>query len=196
MRLTRYLWFGLGLSMVALGIVGALLPVMPTTIFLILALACFGHSSPALEARLLAHPRYGRSLRAWREQGAISVRGKRLATTGIALGIVLFWLGARPSPALGMPVSAAMAACAGWLLARPLPRDERSGPVAAWVLRHPRAIAAGVSAAAHLLMLWLALGGWPPSTRPAPVEKSVRVQLTLLPPAAPPMPVAPQEALQ
>ena len=117
LRLTRYLWFALGLSMVALGIIGALLPVMPTTIFLILALACFGRSSPVLEARLLAHPRYGRALRVWREQGAILVRGKRFATSGIVAGIVLFWLGARLSLVLGVPVSAAMVACAGWRLA-------------------------------------------------------------------------------
>ena len=36
----RWLWFGLGWIMVALGVIGALLPVMPTTIFLILAVGC------------------------------------------------------------------------------------------------------------------------------------------------------------
>ncbi|PSD26304.1 DUF454 domain-containing protein, partial [Stenotrophomonas maltophilia] len=55
---------------------GALLPVMPTTIFLILAVGCFARSSPKFEQRLLAHPRYGPSLRLWREQGAVSRKGK------------------------------------------------------------------------------------------------------------------------
>ncbi|WP_336297289.1 YbaN family protein [Sphingomonas sp. 7/4-4] len=72
---SRALWLALGWFFVLLGFVGALLPLMPTTIFLILAVGCFARSSPRLEAWLLDHRRFGPSLRAWRENGAIPRKG-------------------------------------------------------------------------------------------------------------------------
>lgn len=108
--------------MVALGFIGALLPVMPTTIFLILAAGCFARSSPRLERWLLDHPRYGPALRTWREQGAVSRKGKTCACLGMALGFALFWWGAHPSwkPALG--VGLLFLASAAYVLSRPAPR--------------------------------------------------------------------------
>jgi uncharacterized membrane protein YbaN (DUF454 family) len=61
----------LGGLMVALGFIGAFVPVMPTTIFLILASWCFARSSPRLEAWLLAHPHFGPTLSAWNATGAV-----------------------------------------------------------------------------------------------------------------------------
>ncbi|RMH90735.1 DUF454 domain-containing protein [Lysobacter pythonis] len=121
----RTLWLALGWLMVALGFIGALLPVMPTTIFLLLALACFTRSSPRLQARLLAHPRYGQTLRDWHEEGAISRRGKRYALAGMALGFALF-IGLTRPPAL--PAFAALAlllAGAVFVATRPLPQRAR-----------------------------------------------------------------------
>lgn len=89
----RAIWLVLGCVMVALGVIGAFLPVMPTTIFLILAVGCFSRSSPRLEKWLLDSPTYGPSLRAWREQGAVSRKGKTYATLGMAVGYALFWWG-------------------------------------------------------------------------------------------------------
>ena len=122
-RVSRALWCGLGLLMLALGLIGALLPVMPTTIFLILAAYCFSRSSPRLEAWLLSHPRYGATLRLWREQGAISRRGKCLAVSGMALGYLVFCCGAHPRAALALGVGALIAASAAFVLTRPVPRD-------------------------------------------------------------------------
>lgn len=107
--------------MVALGFIGALLPVMPTTIFLILAVACFARSSPRLERWLLDHPRYGTPLRLWREQGAISGKGKAFAGAGMAIGYALFLYGARPSWPLALIVAGLFAASAAYVLSRPRP---------------------------------------------------------------------------
>lgn len=118
----RWLWFGLGWVMVALGVIGALLPVMPTTIFLILAVACFARSSPRFERKLLEHPRYGPALRLWREQGAVSRKGKAFAAGGMAFGFAMFCWGAHPSWMLLLGVGAFFAASAAYVLSRPAPR--------------------------------------------------------------------------
>ncbi|MEE4450558.1 YbaN family protein [Novosphingobium resinovorum] len=122
-RIARIGWLLLGFLCVGLGFVGAFLPVMPTTIFMILAAGCFARSSPRLEAWLFDHPRFGPALRAWRTEGAISRAGKRAACIGIAIGYGLFWLGARPALGLALAVAAMMLACAAWIVTRPSPRN-------------------------------------------------------------------------
>lgn len=108
-----------GLVMLALGIIGAFLPLMPTTIFLIMATWFFARSSPRLENWLLNHRRFGPVIRDWQEQGAISPKSKALACTGIALGIVFFWIGARPGYWLWLAGAAFMGGSAAYVLSRP-----------------------------------------------------------------------------
>lgn len=76
-----------GHGFVGLGTIGALVPVMPTTIFFILAAACYARGNPRLHDRLLAHPRFGPALRDWEEHRAMSPRAKALAIPMIGLGI-------------------------------------------------------------------------------------------------------------
>lgn len=120
----RYLWLITGLVFVGLGGIGAVVPLMPTTIFLILAVACFARSSPKLEARLLNHPRFGRPLRQWREQGAVPLIGKAGAVVGMSLGLGVFWWLARPGPWLLLVVAIILAACGGYVISRPRPTGD------------------------------------------------------------------------
>ena len=115
-------WLILGCVFVALGVIGAILPLMPTTIFLILAAGCFARSSPRLEAWLLDHPRFGPTLRAWRRDGAIGGRAKAMACGGMALGYGLFWATARPHWPLALCVAVMMGGCAAFVLSRPTAR--------------------------------------------------------------------------
>ncbi len=90
----RSLWLATGLLFLALGLVGVVLPVLPTTPFLLLAAGCFAKSSPRLHRWLLSHRTFGPPIRRWEEHGAISRGAKRLAVGSMATVFALsLWLG-------------------------------------------------------------------------------------------------------
>jgi uncharacterized protein len=115
----RWGWFALGWLMVALGFIGALLPVMPTTIFLILAAGCFSHSSPRFEAWLLDHKWFGPSIRRWRERGAIPRNAKIIAIVSMAGGYAMLLFTVDPAWWVEMIVAAGLIACATYVATRP-----------------------------------------------------------------------------
>ncbi len=118
-RLMRGVYLILGIGFVVLGFIGAFLPVLPTTPFLILAAACFARSSPRLENWLLQHPQFGPLLRNWRERGAIPVKAKLMALGGMAIGFALFWFGGHPGPWLTAAVALLMLTGLIYVFSRP-----------------------------------------------------------------------------
>ena len=117
--MARAVFLLLGFGFTALGIAGAFLPLLPTTVFLILAAACFARSSPRLEAWILEHKRFGPLVRAWRANGAIPRKAKVLACLGMAVGFAIFFISAHPGLWLALAVAAALAACAAFVVSRP-----------------------------------------------------------------------------
>ena len=114
----RLLWRVLAVVLVALGLLGAFLPVLPTVPFLLAAAWAAGHGWPALERWLLEHPRYGEYIRRWREGGAVPRRAKWAATGMMLLSAaVLLATGAPVAVKIGAPIF--MAAVAVWLWRRP-----------------------------------------------------------------------------
>ncbi|NOU51233.1 DUF454 domain-containing protein [Pseudoalteromonas sp. JBTF-M23] len=94
-----------GITFVGLGFVGIVLPVMPTTVFFILALACFTRSNPKLANWLLTHKKFGPSLVQWHEHRVIPKKGKYYALLGMSFGFVVLLLS---QPAIWVLVSVAL----------------------------------------------------------------------------------------
>jgi hypothetical protein len=83
-KATRRAYVLLGGLCVVLGVIGAFVPLMPTTVFLLIAAWAFSRSSPRLHAWLREHARFGESIRAWEEHHAMPRRAKRVAFLALA----------------------------------------------------------------------------------------------------------------
>ena len=93
---TRALWIIGGGILLVLGAIGIFLPLLPTTPFWIAAVACFSRSSPRLEAWILNHPRFGTSVRAYRDHGVIPRKAKRAALIAILISALVTAVAVEP----------------------------------------------------------------------------------------------------
>ncbi|NOY56269.1 MAG: DUF454 domain-containing protein [Actinobacteria bacterium] len=84
-RLVRIVYRVLGMFFLALGVVGVVLPLIPTTFPVILAGFFFARSSDRFDRWLVDHRLFGPLIRDWRAGRGFSVRAKALAITAIAL---------------------------------------------------------------------------------------------------------------
>lgn len=82
---SKRLYWLLGWVCVALGTAGAFLPLLPTTVFLLIAAWAFSHSSPRWHQWLREHSRFGHLVRGWEEQHAMPRRAKRIAWLTLGL---------------------------------------------------------------------------------------------------------------
>jgi uncharacterized membrane protein YbaN (DUF454 family) len=87
----RPLYLAAGIVSVGLGAIGAVLPILPTVPFLLLAAFCFARSNPAFEKRIIDHPTWGPQVQEWREKRAISRRSKVMAIGAMSVGAIFTW---------------------------------------------------------------------------------------------------------
>lgn len=80
----RHLYLALGWASVLVGLIGAFLPLLPTTVFLLIAAWAFSRSSPRWHRWLREHAHFGDSIRAWEEHHAMPRRAKRIAFLALA----------------------------------------------------------------------------------------------------------------
>ena len=85
-------WRILGFLFLAIGGAGIVLPVLPTTIFWILAALCFARSDPKIRDWIYARPGIGPQVKLFIEQGQMTRAGKNgaLIGMGLAAGILVF----------------------------------------------------------------------------------------------------------
>ena len=102
-RATAPLWFVGGLLSVGLGSLGVIVPGLPTTVFFIVAAACFSRSSPRFEQWVLNLPKIGGTVRDYRAGLGMPRRSKIIAVTMIVAVSTL------SAVLTGWPVGAAIA---------------------------------------------------------------------------------------
>lgn len=81
----RYLFVIAGVISLALGIIGVVTPVLPTTPFILLSGYCFARGSQRFHDWILGHKYWGPMIRAFRDEKRIPLKAKILATVMIVL---------------------------------------------------------------------------------------------------------------
>ncbi|MDT8410147.1 MAG: DUF454 family protein [Wenzhouxiangellaceae bacterium] len=112
----------LALGSIGAAALGALLPLLPTTPFLLLALWASARGAPEWHQRIRSHPRFGPSIRAWQTQGAVSGRAKGLALACMATSWALAWL-TGAAPAILIALAALFTVVGTFLVTRPAPSE-------------------------------------------------------------------------
>jgi len=77
-----------GIFFVGLAMLGVVLPILPTTPFLLVAAGCFAKSSPRLQKKLLANKTFGPLIHEWQKHRSIPRKAKRIALLTIILSVV------------------------------------------------------------------------------------------------------------
>ena len=135
----RWAWLALGFLCVGLGGIGAVVPGLPTTVFFVMAAACFSRSSPRFERWVLTRPGVGPLVRDYRAGLGMPKRAKIAAVSSIVvmcglsagLAVSAWWV--------RLLILAAGAVGVGWILWRiptrvaTTPQEARTR-ADAWVL--------------------------------------------------------------
>ncbi|WLR51142.1 YbaN family protein [Bacillus tianshenii] len=96
-NLYKYILIGIGYLSIALGVVGIVLPLIPTTPLLLLGAYCLFKSSPRLYEKLMNHKLLGGYIKRWRSGEGIPLKSKIIV-------IALLWLAIGYSVAFMIPL--------------------------------------------------------------------------------------------
>lgn len=122
------LYLALAGTSFGLGVIGAFLPVMPTTCFMLVAVWAASRGSPRFAGWIRRHPRFGPSILAWERQRAIPRHAKYIALGMLVLSVALLAF-TISTLMLKIVLITGLMLLALWIVTRPEPRA--SGPVLA-----------------------------------------------------------------
>ncbi len=125
-KASRLLYRVIGFAALGLAVLGAVLPVLPTTIFVLIAAWAFARSSPKLYQSLCENRRFGPLLRDWEANGAIPRSAKVAVVVGMVVSF-LFVLFVAEHWAATTFTGVALLASAGYVLSRPDPPVHDDG---------------------------------------------------------------------
>ncbi len=114
----RYVLLGFGSVCTILGFIGFFVPVMPSTIFFIIALWAFSKSSVRLHMWLYTHERFGRGLREWHQHRVIPVKAKWSALCAMTVSVAIVALFVAESWMLPTMITVILAPIALYILTR------------------------------------------------------------------------------
>ena len=122
-RTKRIILLLVGLVSLGLGALGVVLPLLPTTPFILLAAFAFANSSEKMHQWLLDHNVFGPLIDNWRRHGSIS-RAAKTATviSVIAILAVSWWLSTATWIIAAQAV--VLSGVLAFVLSRPLPPQE------------------------------------------------------------------------
>lgn len=116
----RWLWWLLAYGSLGLGLIGIVVPGLPTVPFVLLSAYAAARGSQRLHRWLLAHRQFGPIIRDWQAHSAVSRASKWLATIMMSGCAVIMFLTA-PKVWMAGTGAAVMAIVATWLWLRPEP---------------------------------------------------------------------------
>ena len=122
-RAAKLTWLIVGVVSLALGALGILLPLLPTTPLVLLAAFSFARSSDRLHEWLINHNVFGALIDNWRRYGAISRRAKVVSVVSMVAILGLSLVAAGPAYVVGIQ-GVVLGAAAAFILTRPLPPGQ------------------------------------------------------------------------
>ena len=114
----RWAMIAFGFLNVGIGVLGIILPGLPTTPFLLVALWAFARSSQKFHDWLYSHPKLGPSLRAWRDHRVVPKRAKVLALVTMLTSLAYVIYFHKENALLPLIMVAIMVPTAIWLVSR------------------------------------------------------------------------------
>ncbi|AGF73987.1 hypothetical protein BAnh1_00940 [Bartonella australis AUST/NH1] len=118
-RLLRIFYFALGCVTIVLGVIGVVLPIMPTVPFLLLASWCFARSSPRFHYWLHHHRIFGPPIKQWEESRIIPLFIKIFAIVSMASGFLSFLVIVHPALWFALLTAAVLLVIAVYIMTRP-----------------------------------------------------------------------------